>query len=192
MKTFWSIFILSLSFAVISTGQAKLDNGSFEGEPQDATTPHGWFPCEEGTTPDILPGPWGVYLDAADGDTYLGMITRDNGTYESIGQRLSDPLTKNQCYKISFDLAHSDTYSGYNGALKLRVWGGTSKCRQDQILFETDYIQHLDWKNYIFKFTPKKDIQYIILEAFYEDGPFSFRGNILIDAMTPIVACDRT
>lgn len=191
MKALFTFLFFS-SCVCFSLAQAKFDNPSFEGEPQDATTPHGWFPCEEGTTPDILPGPWGVYLEAAEGDTYVGMISRDNGTYESIGQRLKEKLEKGKCYKLALDLAHSDTYSGYNGALKLRVWGGTSKCRQDQVLFESDYIEHIEWKNYVYRFTTKNDIQYIIIEAFYKESPFSFRGNLLIDALSPIVSCDRT
>ncbi|MEL6989103.1 MAG: hypothetical protein AAGK97_14920, partial [Bacteroidota bacterium] len=184
LRTKYFITLILLGVCISTHAQNILDNASFEGEPQDATIPHGWFGCEEGTTPDILPGPWGVYLEPSDGDTYVGLITRDNGTYESIGQRLKTPLSKDQCYKIALDLAHSNTYSGYNGAIKIRAWGGKTKCEQAQILFETDYIQHIDWKSYEFKFTPESEIQYILFEAFYKDGSFRFRGNILIDAMS--------
>ena len=45
------------------------------------------MPCEDFTTPDILPGFWGEYNEANHGETYVGMITRANGTYESIGKR---------------------------------------------------------------------------------------------------------
>ena len=69
-----------------------LNNASFEGVPQDATTPSGWQECELGTTPDILPGFWNVYTEASDGETFIGLITRDDGSFESIGQRLSSPL----------------------------------------------------------------------------------------------------
>ena len=51
----------------LGLGQILLDNPSFEGEPKDATTPIGWLECEKGTTPDILPGFWGVYLQPYDG-----------------------------------------------------------------------------------------------------------------------------
>ena len=172
--------------------QSIFDNNSFEGEPQDATVPHGWFPCEEGTTPDILPGPWGVYLEPYEGDTYVGLITRDNGTWESIGQRLKDKLEKDQCYKFSLSLAHSASYSGYNGVIKLRIWGGKDKCDKMQVIAESEFIDHLDWKKYHFQFKPEKPIQYIIVEAFYSEKRFSFRGNILLDFITPIVFCNRT
>ena len=78
----WSILL-----PIALSSQIYLTNASFEGEPQDATVPTGWFACELGTTPDILPGFWGVYSESSEGETYLGLITREDGTFESIGQR---------------------------------------------------------------------------------------------------------
>ena len=122
--------VLILFCCIWSSGlqaQIYLNNASFEGEPQDATVPVGWFPCARGTTPDILPGPWGVTTESSDGDTYVGLITREDGTWESIGQRLKSPVKPRECYTFTLDLAHSDTYSGYNNPLKLRIWGGETK-----------------------------------------------------------------
>jgi hypothetical protein len=187
-----------LSFVFLMLGvfslsaQAKLQNGSFEGdEPQDATTPAGWHPCKEGTTPDILPGVWGVYTEASEGETFVGLITRDDGSYESIGQRLSQPLKTKECYELSIDLAHSKTYSGYNGPVKLRVLGGQSKCGRDQVIAISETIDHTDWETYSFEFVPKVPINYLIIEAHYKDGPFSHRGNILIDNIQPVKQCVR-
>lgn len=173
------------------TAQSGLLNASFEGEPQDATVPVGWHACAPGTTPDILPGVWGVYTEASEGDTYVGLITRDDGTWESIGQRLTVPLKDKECYKFTLDLAHSKTYSGYNLPIKLRIWGGNTKCQKNQLLLETDFIDHSDWKTYNVKFTTKGEIRYIIFEAFYKDGTFSRRGNILIDNLSKLKKCPR-
>ncbi|MEP6647501.1 MAG: hypothetical protein ABJC12_10470, partial [Saprospiraceae bacterium] len=152
------------SFAV--SGQyIELSNASFEGEPSDATIPQGWMICKEGTTPDILPGAWGVYNKASDGDTYLGLITRQNSSWESIGQRLTATLEKGKCYSWSMDLAHSDTYSGYANPLRLRVWASKLKCQKDQLIYESPLIEHGEWKSYAFKFTPDADYRYILLEA---------------------------
>ena len=173
-------------------GQITLDNASFEGEPQDATVPVNWFPCEKGTTPDILPGPWGVQTEASEGETYMGLITRKNGTWESVGQRLSEPLKKKTCYKFNLDLAHSKTYSGYNKSIKLKIWGGTRSCKKSQLLGETTFIDHAEWKNYQFQFVTKKKINYIIFEAYYMDGLFfHYNGNILIDNCSEFVECNR-
>ncbi len=170
---------------------ARVDNPSFEGEPADATTPASWHPCAPGTTPDILPGPWAVTNEPHDGDTYVGLITRPDGSYESIGQRLSRPLKKGECYTIRLALAHSPTYYGYHGPLKLRIYGGTRKCRLDQLLAESPRIEHADFRVYEFEFRPKKDLYYLILEAFHQEGRFSYMGNILIDDVQPIRVCPR-
>lgn len=173
------------------TAQAYIKNASFEGKAQDATVPAGWFPCEAGTTPDILPGPWGVYEEAAEGDTYVGLITREDGTWESIGQRLSATLNPKECYTFTLDIAHSRTYAGYNNPLRLRIWGGTAKCEKGQLLLETGFIREPEWEAHEVQFVPKKPINYILIEAFYKDGRFSYRGNILIDNFSPIKKCVR-
>ena len=175
------------------TGQLiELANPSFEDEPADATTPQGWTPCKEGTTPDILPGYWGVYTPSSDGETYVGLITRHNNTWESIGQRLTLPLKKDNCYDFSLELAHSDTYAGYNGPIKLRIYISKLKCQKDQLIFESPLIEHFDWKTYKVRFTPNEDYRYILFEAFHSEEPFEYQGNLLMDRISLIRACDRT
>lgn len=187
------LIIFLSTFSILSRGQnIELSNSSFEGEPRDATVPQGWMGCNEGTTPDILPGYWGVYTDPSDGETYVGLITRQNNTWETIGQRLSATLKKGNCYSFSLDLAHSDTYSGYNNPLRLRIYISTSKCDKDQLIYESPLIEHLEWKSYQVKFTPEKDYRYIHFEAYHDQRPVEYKGNILIDRIRPIRSCDRT
>lgn len=191
MKKLILLYICS-SFAFLSTAQIQLDNASFEGEPQDATVPVGWFPCAPGTTPDILPGYWGVYNESSEGDTYIGLITRRDGSFESIGQRLPTPLERKECYAFTIDLAHSDTYSGYDGPLNLRIWGGQKKCALDQLLWETiEPIEEEDWATFNIQFIPKKTINYIVIEAFHKEGNLPYEGNILIDNISVIKKCAR-
>lgn len=192
---FWLIVAIAGLTAAFQTSLAQgieLFNASFEGEPQDATVPQGWIACKEGTTPDILPGFWGVYTEPNDGETYVGLITRHNNTWESIGQRLTAPLVKDRCYEWSLDIAHSDTYSGYNGPIRLRVYIGKLKCQKDQLIYESPLIEHLDWKTYSFKFTPVEECRYILLEAFHSEEPFEYQGNILLDRLRAIRPCDKT
>lgn len=194
MKLYLFILTLLCFCSLHSLPGQKLiyfDNPSFEGEPSDATVPVGWLPCEEGTTPDILPGFWGVYREASEGDTYLGLITRGDGTWESITQRLENTLKKEECYQFTLDLARSATYNQYNRPIKLRVWGSTFKCEKKQLLLETDFIQHAFWKPYELSFYAKSPLNYIIFEAFYEEGIFRHPGNILLDNLSPIKRCPR-
>jgi hypothetical protein len=166
-------------------------NASFEGEPQDATVPIGWLACEPFTTPDILPGFWGIFQEASEGETYVGLITRENGTWESITQRLPRTINRGDCYTFTLDLAHGVTYSGYNQTLKLRIWGSTNKCTKNQLLFESPLIDHPEWRPYRVEFTAKQPVRYILIEAFYQEGSFRRKGNILIDNLSPLRWCPR-
>lgn len=187
------ILILSILFCLVSElkAQLSLSNRSFEGLPADATMPAGWYSESEGTTPDILPGFWGVYTEPSDGDTYLGLITRENGSFESIGQRLPSKLKKGKCYRFFIDLAYSDNYSGYNKPLYLRIWASQRKGKRDHLIYKSIQIDHLDWKTYEILFEPNDDYQYIIFEAFISEQAIQYKGNILIDNMSFITICNR-
>ncbi|QLH30266.1 MAG: hypothetical protein HWD63_13375 [Candidatus Parvibacillus calidus] len=53
--------------------------------------------------PDVQPsGSWEVRKPANNGDTYLGMVVRENDTWESVSQQLSGTLKKGKTY--TFDL----------------------------------------------------------------------------------------
>lgn len=84
--------------------------------------------------PDIHPnGFWENNLPASDGKTYLGMVTRDNDTYESVTQRLSKPMKAGKCYAITVHLARAERYvshsrmtsdeTNYSTPVTLRIWG---------------------------------------------------------------------
>lgn len=186
-----SIIILLFFYVSSMAQEAKFENASFEGNPGMEVTPDGWIGCELGTTPDILPGPWQVRTKASQGSTYLGLITRKDGTRESVGQQLNKPLQKGNCYVIELDLARSNTYVSFNKPIRLRIWGGISKCSKGQLLAESRIIHGTTWKTFQFEFDLETDIQYIILEAWYQEEGQSRRGNILIDNIQPITKCIR-
>ena len=186
-------FITAIGFAFSANAQVRLENASFEGESQDATTPMNWHPCEMGTTPDILPGEFGVTLEASEGETYMGLITRDDGTYESVGQRLFKPMEGEECYSIKVDLACSPNYASHNKAIQLRIWGAETKCSKDQLLVESIIIDHNEWESYDFKFSTKMSFNYVIFEAYYapKEGEIGRKGNILVDNISQIKPCRR-
>ena len=186
------IFLLLGAFLVVTPPKTsiKLMNPSFEGEPQDATTPQGWDACGLYSTPDILPGPWGVYQKPSEGQTFIGLISREDGTWEYLGQQLTKPMKATKCYNFNIQLARSTGYVGYNRPLRLRIWGGTKKCKKEEMLGASPAIKHLTWKNYEFNFFPKKKYTFITLEAYYV-GDEQYRGNLFIDNCSSIESCDR-
>jgi hypothetical protein len=184
------LFVGLLSVTFNPDSSILLNNPSFEGVPEDARVPDGWHACGSYSTPDILPGPWGVYQEAYHGDTFLGLISREDGTWEHIGQQLPQALKKDECYTFSVKLARSSGYVGYNKALKFRIWGGTKKCGKAQLLGHTVAISHTDWKSYRFNFFTNDAYSHIIIEAYYV-GKTPYRGNLLIDACSPFEVCMR-
>ena len=172
-------------------GQITLINPGLEDTPSDATVPQGWSACEWLTTPDILPGYWGVYTEPYEGDTYAGIITRENSTFESFGQRLSAPLMADTCYQMSIQLAHSNVYAGYGKPIRLRVSISDELCDESQVIYTSPLVDHEDWRPYRFSFRPLKKSQYIMIKAYYSDKKYSHKGNILIDAISSITNCLR-
>lgn len=168
-----------------------LHNSSFEGEAADGTVPVGWFPCQPGTSPDILPGYWGVYQPANEGETYLGLTIDRKGNWESISQRLPRTLRAYECVYFSIDLAHSRTYRGFNRPIQLRVWGGRTKCLREQLLYESEVIRHTDWASYTVEFTLERPMNYLLLEAYVPEHPEGQPGNILIDNLSVFQKCPK-
>ncbi len=172
--------------------QITLENPSFEGEPKEAAVPNDWTACGLYSTPDILPGFWDVNKTPIDGNTFLGLITRDDNTWEHIGQRLSENLQPNECYTFRVFLARSPTYAGYNSPIKFKVWGGMDMCGKDQLLAQTEPIRHYDWKPYDFLLFPEKAYDYLIIEAYFVDGSeMPYRGNLMVDHLSSLMVCDR-
>ena len=192
MNIYIKLFYISgfLLFVSNLTAQILITNRSFEGKPADATMPSGWFMASEGTTPDILPGYWGVYNEPLEGDTYIGLITRQDGSFESITQRMENGLQKGTCYSLTFALSHSDNYAGYSAPLKIMIWIGDKKSDRQQKVFESALIKGEEWRLQKIDFTPTKNMEYIIIEAFNSRSA-PVNGNILIDALSNPNSCNR-
>lgn len=207
---FSSLMILcSINLKAQNENPIYLTNPSFEDMPRNSQAPIGWFDCGFAgeTPPDVQPaGKQGfeVTKSAVDGYTYLGMVVRDNDTWEAVGQRLSRPLERNKCYEFSINLSRSTLYISlskmtqdtvnYIQPIKLRVYGGYDICDRSFLLAESELIEHFEWREYSFKFEPVGNYSHIVLEAFYQTPTlFPYNGNILIDRASEIVPipCDE-
>jgi outer membrane protein OmpA-like peptidoglycan-associated protein len=166
-----------------------------------------WFDCgilhfEEETAPDIHPSDfWENRKQPSDGETYLGLVTRDNDSYESVSQKLMSPLKEGQCYSFSVDLAKSEKYvSGsrlnrnddreynYTTPAVFRVWGGYGHCSIIELLAESVPVENSPWKTYNFKLSPKSNYGYITFEAYYEVPVlFPYNGHILVDNCSDMI-----
>lgn len=189
----------------------QLQNPSFEDFPRLSHTPRAWFDCgfPGESQVDVHPEPNSLFkVDKTSyhGDTYVGMVVRENETWEAIGQRLQRPIMKDKCYEFTMHLARSpmymskgrsDTNSGkdvnYATPAKLRIWGGNGYCAKAELLAESSLIINSRWLEFNFRFEPTQNISYITFEAFYKTPVlFPYNGNIILDNAQAIipVPCD--
>ena len=183
------------NFAQAQEQKIQLKNPSFEDTPRHSQTPKDWIDCgfPGESEPDVQPsGEFGVTMLPQDGDTYLGLVVRDNSTWERVSQRLSGPMEGGKCYEFSIYLAKSPQYLSqsrvteekvnYVRNAKLRIYGGFSSCNRQQLLAESPLISSYNWRQFNFKFEPTDDFTYITFEAFYQTpNLFPYNGNILLD-----------
>lgn len=148
--------------------------------------------------PDIHPtddGAWKVVKSAAHGNTYLGMVTRDNDSWEAVSQQLVQPLKQGACYGLSVFLSQSENYLSHSQTTKeqanyltpsvLRIWGAERSCIGKDILLESEEIDHPEWIEYSFQFHSESNYEYIIIEAYYKTPVLiPYNGHILVDGLS--------
>lgn len=190
------------NFVQAQEQKIQLKNPSFEDTPRHSQTPRDWIDCgfPGESEPDVQPsGEFGVTMLPQDGDTYLGLVVRDNSTWERVSQRLSGPMEGGKCYEFSIYLAKSPQYLSqsrvteekvnYVRNAKLRIYGGFSPCHRQQLLAESPLISSYNWRQFNFKFEPTDDFTYITFEAFYQTpNLFPYNGNILLDNASALTA----
>lgn len=208
-----SVFLILLPFIFIGqnligqNGPIIIVNPSFEAIPGEGSLngpmPRGWYDCgfPGETVPDVHPkegGAFQVTKESFDGNTYIGMVVRENDTWERISQRLTAPLEAGKCYEFSIALCRSELYvspsrvdgemKNYTTPAKLRIWGGASYCERSELLAESPMVVNTRWLKYDFRFEPAQTHNFFVLEVFYKTPtPFPYNGNILLDNASNIV-----
>ena len=186
-----------------------LRNPSFEGLPHKGGDPRtdfgirGWYDCGElqfpaETAADLHPiDAWRVNLLPSEGRTYLGLVVRDNDSWESISQRIEAPIQEGQCYEFTVDMARSPYYvshsritekvENYTEPAVLRIWGGTGVCGRQELIGESSVVNNNQWKTFQFDIKPGRTLNYMTLEAFYEVPVLiPYNGHLLVDNASAI------
>jgi len=204
MKTTYLIGFISCCFfsTIFSQGDTiHLKNPSFEDYPRAGRVPEGWKDCgfpKESPADTHPSGAFDVIKYPADGNTYLGLVTRDNDTWEMVGQKLATPMIAQQCYIFKLALSRSELYvsasrmsgkrANYTQPIKLKIWGGDAFCNKKEIVGETPLVEHTDWEDYIFTIYPNHNHTHLLLEAFYNEPIWApYNGNLLIDNVSSII-----
>ncbi|MBN3034209.1 MAG: hypothetical protein JW861_01370, partial [Bacteroidales bacterium] len=179
MKPLFCLFIVFIS---LSARSQYLENPSFEGEPAPNFPPPGWVICGIYSTPDILPGVWGVYLPPSDGVTYLGMTARPDYTNEDVQAHLITPLSMDSCYRIRIDLAYQQWVNSTNmSPVILKIYGSNLYCNKSNLIWESNPVSNTEWETQEFLIKPDPyDYEYLLLETSWVSTP-PYWGYVLMD-----------
>ena len=178
-----AISLFTISSSVIAQDIFYLSNPSFESKiPSKNHMPQGWYSYgyKDESPPDIHGSDtnlWAVNEIPSHGETFVGLVTRSNGSWERIGQQLQYPLSPHKAYYFSIDLNCSPLYlSNSRTSMKvenfvaptvLRIQGSNTKTNENGILAISTIIDHQEWKTHYFILLPEKDYDVFVLEAFY-------------------------
>jgi hypothetical protein len=206
--TFLMITVIQVLPGYTQLDTIRLRNPSFEDTPRRGGDTRNvikdWFDCGRinfpmESPPDIHPnGYWQNNIAAFDQNTYLGIVVRDNNTYESVTQRLDSQLEAGKCYKFTVHLARAPRYvskshithmdANYTTPIVLRIWGGSGPCDDRELLAQTDAVSNTNWQLYALEFNPKLKIRFITLEAYYKTSEqLPYNGHILVDGCSDII-----
>lgn len=200
--------VLVSNFVFSQADTIRLKNPSFEDSPKRGGETNeaiiGWFDCGKGkfpkeSPPDIHPkGYWQNNLPAAHGKTYIGMVVRDNVTYESVSAKLDHEMKTNSTYSVSLYLAQAEKYfslsritkevNNYTTPTVLKIWGGYGICNEKELLYESPPIDHKEWQKYEILLKPIRDCNSITFSAYYvQNTEIAYNGNILLDNISDII-----
>lgn len=197
------ILLCSVSFFV--QGQNLLQNGSFESkEYGPSRTPENWINCgfPGESPPDIFakgPNEFKVDHEPQDGLLFVHMVSRDNETYESLGQQLRQPLMAGKRYLLTafvsrspITLSKSRTTNKpvlYNAPIRVQFSGGEEICNQEEIIHKTAPITESKWEKVEVVFVPEDTMNYFVISAINAEMKLQ-NGNILIDNISITMLAD--
>jgi hypothetical protein len=218
-------FVVFISLETVAQDTIFIMNPSFEGVPKKGRLlskeeqseisskknklytsfdMEGWKDCgcEYCTPPDIHSDSiWGNTLEPADGKTYLGLVARDNETFESVSQELSAPLLSGKCYCLDLYVAKADHYwshsnitnleVNYNKSLVLELFGGDYFCHQFRYLVTSQPVNNTEWNQIKLCFKAKYKMNYLTINATWKRPILvAYNGNVLIDGLSHIYSVD--
>ncbi len=204
MKNLLFILLFYATFTFAQTDTIKLKNPGFEGRPmrggERGWSIKGWTDCGKinfpyETPPDIHPQDfWQVKISAKEDKTYIGLVVRDNETYEGLRQQLPSPLLANQSYNMTLWMAHSEKYisksrltykeQNYQAPSFLIIASIDKKCVVKDILYQSPIVDHTEWKQFSIKISPINDVNHLMFMVFSNDEKPN--GHILLDGLSDI------
>ncbi len=194
------ILIFLLSILSFSSFAQTLDtiyimDPSFEDISDDVETNY-WADCgnqKEHPFPIFNNGDkqFKVTAKSFEGDFFIGLVVRENGTTEGCSQYLHQPLTAGKIYQFSVLLRAPRVFNNQNidfaHPIVLEVYGSTDACTTDELLAFTDPVTEQEWMQFDFFLEPTDDYNWLTLHAGYLDNKAPYNGSVLIDYVSDII-----
>lgn len=197
-------FILGISLITLlnnsysQTSSVFINNPSFE-TPSPNELPY-WKDCGRYMFPKKSPvdihgigiEQWRVTVEPSDGETYIGMVAREDETWESITQKLNTSFEQGISYSFEIDVRLDEDLRSYtrknnkeeffDKALCLNVLLSNTICDGTVVFYTSEPIDNQEWQTIEVNFTPDQKYDFIILEAYYVTPVTApYNGNIMID-----------
>jgi hypothetical protein len=162
----------------------SLEGGTFPGMPPD------WTSCLN--TPDI--GPVGIGIPASDGTGYLGAAASGSPlAQETFEGALCNPFKGGETASFQVDLSMSTAW-GNPGLGALEIWGASTSCATDEMLWASPKLENLDmWKTFCVTITPTKDVTSLVMVpavAGNDPATAGQGGYVVLDNIRPVESCD--
>ena len=206
MRITLSFLIICLGFWSSICGQQSISifNGSFEKDIHGAgKTPYGWYPYPDAKTssPDIHSRYYtyfNVSQEPSEGDRFISLATRADGSAEGICQYLEEPILSEVKYQLTLDLSLSEKFEShtkdseviqsFNNPCRLEVWGFNRSRVKDTLLAISTTVDHTEWKSYKFFLQPEMQVNDLCLFVSYPPVNSKYtNGNILMDNIQPLL-----
>lgn len=203
------ILLMAIPFCMAAQTELPIRNGSFElGDPAYGTVPSQWMDCGfANETPVDLHSQdtdfFRVESVADDGYQFIGLVARDNYSWEGIGQQLEVPLMGGLWHSLSFSAKQSKYYislsrqysreTNYDGDLVLFLWGSDTACVQQELLGVSPVLDYDDWTDVQLSFVPTASYTHLWFEICYQDPNGNpYNGHVLLDDFSPITVWTDT
>ena len=189
------IFLLASNFA-----QAQLDTiyvmaPSFEDISEDNETNY-WTDCgdaRELAFPvfDNSGRQFGVTAKAFEGDYFVGLVVRKNGTTEGMSQYLDKQLLAGKIYQFSVLLRAPKVFTNqgidFAHPVIFEVYGGSDACTTDELLAFTEAVTEKEWMQFDFVLEPTDDFDWLSLRVGFLDNRAPYNGSVLLDYVSDII-----
>ena len=191
-------FILFFSFSFFA--QAQLDTiyimePSFE-DVSDENEAYYWTNCgdaKELIFPIFNNGDeqFDVTAKSFEGDYFIGLVVRENGTTEGLSQYLHEPLLAGKIYHFSVLLQAPEVFTyhttDFAHPIVFEVYGSSDACSLDELLAFTEPVTKQEWMQFDFTLEPTEDFNWLTLRVGFMDNQEPYNGSVLMDYVSDII-----